>query len=43
MRKDTLDSVNFMRELPDREMDKAFFFFKWNTQTEVKMRKENVR
>jgi hypothetical protein len=37
------DSINFMRDLPDREMDKAFFFFKLNTQTEIKMRKENVR
>jgi hypothetical protein len=37
------DSINFMRDLPDREMDKAFFFFKLNTQTKIKMRKENVR
>lgn len=37
------DSINFMRDLPDREMDKAFFLFKLNTQTEIKMRKENVR
>ena len=37
------DSINFKRDLPDREMDKAFFFFKLNTQTEIKMRKENVR
>jgi hypothetical protein len=37
------DSINFMRDLPDREMDKAFFFFKLNTQTEIEMRKENVR
>ena len=37
------DSINFKRDLPDREMDKAFFFFKLNTQTEIEMRKENVR
>jgi hypothetical protein len=36
------DSIKFMCDLPDSEMDKAFFF-KLNTQTEIKMRKENVR
>jgi len=27
------DSINFMRDLPEREMDKAFFFLKLNTQS----------
>jgi hypothetical protein len=31
------DSINFMRDLRDREMDKAFFFFKLNIQTKIKM------
>jgi hypothetical protein len=29
----TMDEVR----LPDREMDKAFFFFKLNVQTKIKM------
>ena len=32
-----LQMFNFMRDLPDREMDKAFFFFKLNIQTKIKM------
>ncbi len=31
------DSINFMRDLFNREMDKAFFFLKLNTQTKIKM------